>query len=106
MNLTLKALHPTDDDFYDRFPRFQKWQIKKDGVVIGKLTWTHRPKNAGGYAWNALIEGTALPSGHAGATHSYWNKDKTKLLANVRAVLEGREPEFHEPLEPGLRARY
>lgn len=106
MNLTLKPLFDTTDDFYNRFQKYQKFDIKKDGVVIGHLEWKHRPKNAGGHAWNACINGTVIPRALSGSVHSYWNKDKDKLLANVRAILEGREPEFHEPLEPVLRTRY
>lgn len=109
--LTLKPLHDVNDRFYQNFPKYQKFEIKKDGVVIGRLEWKSRYKNAGGDAWNATIEASALPPKtdgflFTGSVKSYWNKDREKLLANVRAVLEGRDIPHPEPLEPAFRPRY
>lgn len=57
--------------------KFHTFAIKHNGVVIGELKWTYRPKNAGGYAWQGKILNSKK---HYGMTVSFFDKDKKKVL--------------------------
>lgn len=56
---------------------FHTFAIKKDGVVVGQLKWTYRPKNAGGYAWQGKIFKSKK---HYGMDVSFFDKNKQNVL--------------------------
>jgi hypothetical protein len=57
--------------------KYHTFAVKKNGVVVGKLQWKYRPKNAGGYAWQGLLFGTEKTYN---MDVSFFDKDKTKVL--------------------------
>lgn len=56
---------------------FHTFAVKKNGVVVGQLKWTYRPKNAGGYAWQGKIFKSKK---HFGMDVSFFDKNKKNVL--------------------------
>lgn len=75
---TTWALAKVRDGFAD-LPNenFHTFAVKKDGVVVGQLKWTYRPKNAGGYAWQGKIFKSKK---HYGMDVSFFDKNKQNVL--------------------------
>lgn len=97
VKLTLKPLHDSTDEIYDRFPHLGRWLIKKDGEVVGEFAYKHRPKNAGGKAWCSTIMPLAIPGGEAWETAHrmiYWCKDREHALEDLRRIFEGEPTKY------------
>lgn len=59
--------------------RFHTFAIKKNGVVVGQLKFTSRPKNAGGPAWQAILFKCEYDM-----DVSYFGKNKNEVLEWVK----------------------
>ena len=88
----LHPLHDTKDPI-TRIPRFQKWAIVRDGEKVGVVQHLYRPKNAGGSAWCAKLQGVGKLAGQycgndEGIACVIWHYDRNKLCLDIKNKIE------------------